>query len=101
MRGGIGYAAFASAKFALRGLAQSVARELGPQNIHVAHLVIDGGVDTQWVRERLAQAGRLDDLKPDQLINPASIGEAYWQLHQQKRDCWSHEIDIRPFMEKW
>ena len=101
VRGGLGYAAFASAKFALRGLAQSVARELGPQNIHVAHLVIDGGVDTQWVRERLAQAGRLDDLKPDQLIKPASIGEAYWQLHQQKRDCWSHEIDIRPFMEKW
>ncbi len=101
VRGGSGYAAFASAKFALRGLAQSVARELGPKNIHVAHLVIDAGVNTQWVRERLAETGRLDNLKPDQLVDPVSIGETYWQLHQQPRDCWSHEIDMRPFMEKW
>jgi NAD(P)-dependent dehydrogenase (short-subunit alcohol dehydrogenase family) len=104
MRGGIGYAAFASAKFALRALAQSMARELGPENIHVAHLVIDAGVDTAWVRERIKERGgedALDNLAPDELVRPAAIGEAYWQLHQQDPSCWTHELDVRPFMEKW
>lgn len=104
MRGSIGYAAFASAKFGLRALAQSMARELGPQNIHVAHLVIDAGVDTAFVRERIsASAGEaaLQNLQPDQLMNPASIAEAYWQLHRQKRDAWTFELDLRPFGEKW
>jgi hypothetical protein len=101
MRGGSGYTAFASAKFGLRALAQSMARELGPQNIHVAHLVIDAGVDTAWVRERIRQRGAVDRLEPGHLMNPASIAETYWQLHQQPRDAWTHELDLRPAVETW
>src|SRR5580700_780531 len=96
LRGGIGYAAFASAKFGLRAVAQSMARELGPKNIHVAHLIIDAGVDTAWVRERIKQrsgAEALERLEPDTLMNPASIAEAYWQLHLQPRDAWTFELD--------
>lgn len=104
MRGGKGYAAFASAKAGLRAVAQAMARELGPQNIHVAHLVIDSGVDTAWVRERIA--GRIgaeaaNELPPDTLMNPASIAETYWQLHRQPRDAWTHELDLRPYGETW
>ena len=88
VRGGSGCAAFASAKFALRGLAQSMAREIGPQNIHVVHLVIDAGVDTEFVRERQRQAGiEPDDLPLDTLMNPDSIAKVYWDLHHQSRDC--------------
>lgn len=104
LRGGKGYAAFASAKFGLRAVAQSMARELGPQNIHVAHLIIDAGVDTAFVRERIRAARgeeALDRLAPDQLMNPASIAETYWQLHNQARDAWTHELDIRPYGETW
>ena len=102
VRGSAGYAAFASCKFALRGLAQSMARELGPENIHVAHLVIDAGVDTAFVRDRVRQAGNdPDTLPPDTLMNPDSIAEAYWTLHNQTRDGWTHELDIRPFAETW
>ncbi|WP_419912062.1 SDR family oxidoreductase [Hoeflea sp.] len=102
MRGGIGYAAFASAKAGQRALAQSMARELGPQNIHVAHLVVDSGVDTQFVRERIREAGRdPDTLPPDTLMNPDSVAEAYWNLHRQSRDAWTFEMDIRPFAETW
>ncbi|MDE1172386.1 MAG: SDR family NAD(P)-dependent oxidoreductase [Parvibaculaceae bacterium] len=104
LRGGTGYAAFASAKFGLRAVAQSMARELGPKNIHVAHLIIDAGVDTAWVRERLkAREGEeaLANLQPDQLMDPASIAETYWQLHRQPRDAWTHELDVRPYGEKW
>jgi len=102
LRGGKGYAAFASAKFGLRALAQSMARELGPENIHVAHLVIDAGVDTAFVRERIQSAGRDPGaLAPDSLMNPASIGEAYWMLHRQPRDAWTFELDLRPHRETW
>jgi NAD(P)-dependent dehydrogenase (short-subunit alcohol dehydrogenase family) len=104
MRGGVGYAAFASAKFGLRALAQSAARELGPQNIHVAHLVIDSGVDTAWVRERMrTRAGdaAVDQLEPDVLMRPEAVAESYWQLYQQPRDAWTFELEIRPFGEKW
>lgn len=104
LRGGSGYAAFASAKAGLRAVAQSMARELGPHNIHVAHLVIDAGVDTAFVRERIAQARGADAanaLPPDVLMNPASIADAYWALHQQSRDAWTFEMDLRPFGEKW
>jgi NAD(P)-dependent dehydrogenase (short-subunit alcohol dehydrogenase family) len=104
LRGGSGYAAFASAKFGLRAVAQSAARELGPKNIHVAHLVIDAGVDTAFVRERIkAREGdaALDNLSPGRLMRPESIAEAYWALHQQPRDAWSFEHEIRPFAEKW
>ena len=104
VRGGIGYTAFASAKFGLRAVAQSMARELGPKNIHVAHLLIDAGVDTAFVRERIKARGgeaALENLADDQLMNPESIANAYWFLHTQPRDGWTFELDIRPFMEKW
>ena len=104
VRGGVGYSAFASAKFGLRAVAQSMARELGPQNIHVAHLVIDSGVDTAFVRERIRAAQgdeAVENLPPDRLMNPSSIAETYWQLHTQPRDAWTHELDIRPYGEKW
>lgn len=90
VRGGVGYAAFASAKFGLRAVAQSAARELGPENIHVAHLIIDAGVDTAWVRERIKEREgetSLDSLDPGRLMAPASVAEAYWQLYQQPRDA--------------
>lgn len=102
MRGGSGYAAFASAKAGLRNLAQSLARELGPQNIHVAHLVIDAGVDTDFVRARIAASGRDPDaLAEDTLMRPASIAEAYWTLYHQSRDAWTFEMDLRPYGETW
>lgn len=102
LRGGVGYAAFASAKFGLRAVAQSMARELGPQNIHVAHLIIDAGVDTAFVRERVKASGRdPDTLPPDTLMEPESVADAYWYLHSQKRDGWTHELDLRPYGEKW
>ncbi len=102
LRGGIGYAAFASAKFGLRAVAQSMARELGPKNIHVAHLIIDAGVDTEFVRERIRARGNdPDTLPPDTLMDPESVAEAYWYLHAQARDGWTHELDLRPFAEKW
>src|SRR5436853_5652864 len=81
LRGGSGFAAFASAKFGLRAVAQSMARELGPKNIHVAHLIIDSGVDTAWVRERRAQIWGKEALdNPDLLMPPTSVAGAYWQL---------------------
>jgi NAD(P)-dependent dehydrogenase (short-subunit alcohol dehydrogenase family) len=104
LRGGVGYAAFASAKFGLRAVAQSMARELGPKNIHVAHLIIDAGVDTAWVRERIKEKEGekvLKDLDPGRLMRPASVAEVYWQLYQQPRDAWTFEQEIRPFGEKW
>ncbi|TAJ86072.1 SDR family oxidoreductase [Reyranella sp.] len=104
LRGGVGYAAFAAAKAGLRAVAQSAARELGPKNIHVAHLVIDSGVDTAWVRDRIKQREgdeALAALPPDRLMRPEAVAEAYWSLYQQPRDAWSSELEIRPFGEKW
>lgn len=104
LRGGPGFAAFASAKAGLRALAQSAARELGPKNIHVAHLVIDAGVDTAWVRERIREregADALTRLPADRLMRPQAVAEAYWSLYQQPRDAWTFELEIRPFAEKW
>ena len=103
-RGGAGYAAFAAAKAGLRATAQAMARELGPQNIHVAHLVIDAGVDTSWVRDRITASAGPDAerlVEPDRLMRPASIAETYWRLHQQTRDAWTFEADLRPFAEQW
>jgi hypothetical protein len=75
---------------------------LGPQNIHVAHLIIDAGVDTKFVRERYKEAGKDPDALPkDTLMNPDSIADTYWALHHQRRDGWTHELDIRPFAERW
>jgi hypothetical protein len=99
VRGGSGFAAFAAAKFGLRAVAQSMARELGPQNIHVAHLVIDSGVDTEWVRQRITALGGSPEDRV--LMNPASIADTYWQVHQQPRDAWTHELDLRPNQEPW
>jgi len=104
LRGGVGYAAFSSAKFGLRAVAQSMARELGPHHIHVAHLIIDSGVDTAWVRQRIADregAEALEKLDPGRLMRPAAVAEAYWSLFQQPEDAWSFEHEIRPFAERW
>jgi hypothetical protein len=104
MRGGKGYSAFAAAKFGLRAVAQSMARELGPQNIHVAHLIIDSGVDTAFVRQRIATsqgAEAAEKIPPGRLMEPTSIAEAYWTLHQQSRDGWTQELDLRPYGETW
>jgi NAD(P)-dependent dehydrogenase (short-subunit alcohol dehydrogenase family) len=103
LRGGAGFAAFASAKSGLRALAQSMARELGPKNIHVAHLIIDAGVDTAWVRDMIQKARGVDaaELPPDTLMKPESVAEAYFSLHAQTRDAWTFEMDLRPFGESW
>lgn len=102
MRGKPGYSAFSAGKAGLRMLAQSMAREFGPQNIHVAHLIIDAGVDTAFVRERIAASGKNpDDLPPDTLMSPRSVAESYWVLYHQTRDGWTHELDLRPYGETW
>jgi NAD(P)-dependent dehydrogenase (short-subunit alcohol dehydrogenase family) len=104
LRGGSGYAAFASAKFGLRAVAQSMARELGPKNIHVGHLIIDAGVDTAFVRERIRARGgeqAVAGIQRDQLMDPESVANAYWYLHSQPRDGWTFELDLRPYRETW
>jgi len=103
IRGGAGFAAFASAKFGLRAVAQAMARELGPKNIHVLHLIIDAGVDSQAIHQRLRAAKGIEasDIPPDSLAKTSSIAEAYWFAHQQTRDGWTHELDLRPSVEKW
>ena len=102
IRGSSGYSAFASGKFGLRALSQSMARELGPENIHVAHLIIDAAVDTKFVRQLFLNKGTDPDKLPeDTLMKPASIAETYWNLFHQTKDGWTHEIDLRPFGEQW
>src|SRR6476661_7293683 len=104
LRGGSGYAAFASAKFGLRAVAQAMARELGPKNIHVAHLIIDSGVDSPAIHQRMkAREGQeaLENLDPNRLMPPASVAESYWQLYKQPRSAWVFEQEIRPFGETW
>ncbi len=92
-------AAFASAKFALRGMAQAMARELGPMGIHVAHVVIDGGIDTEFIRTAFPERYALKER--DGILNPEHIAETYWMLHNQKRDAWTHEMDLRPWIESF
>ena len=99
LRGKAGFALFAQAKAGLRMLAQSLAREFGPQGIHVAHVVIDGAVDGDRLRD--AVPGYLDARGEDGALSPAAIAETYWQLHQQHRSVWTHELDLRPFREDW
>ena len=102
LRGGEGFAAFSAAKFGLRAVAQAMARELGPNNIHVVHLIIDAAVDSDAIRARFKAAGReVDNIPPDTLTKTASIAEAYWFAHQQTKDGWTHELDLRPAAEKW
>lgn len=98
-RGAAGFAAFAAAKHGLRALAQSMARELAPANIHVAHIVIDGAIDTAFIRENFPDKYR--DKARDGLLAPEHIADAYWALHQQPRDAWTFEMDLRPWMERW
>jgi NAD(P)-dependent dehydrogenase (short-subunit alcohol dehydrogenase family) len=88
-------AAFGPAKFAMRGLAQVMARDLQPQGIHVAYVNVDGAIDTPFIRERFPQ------FDPDDMLKPSAIAETYWHLVHQERSAWSHEVDVRPFKEKW
>jgi NAD(P)-dependent dehydrogenase (short-subunit alcohol dehydrogenase family) len=99
VRGSAGFAAFAGAKHALRALAQSMARELGPHNIHVAHVIVDGAIDTEFIRTNFPDRYALKD--QDGVLNPEHIADSYWFLHQQPRDAWTHELDLRPWMERW
>ncbi len=99
LRGSANFAAFAGAKHALRALAQSMARELGPLGVHVAHVVIDGAIDTAFIRDNFPQRYALKDQHG--ILNPDHIADQYWMLHQQPRDAWTHELDLRPWIEKF
>jgi short-subunit dehydrogenase len=99
LRGSAGFAGFSGGKMALRALAQSMARELGPMGVHVAHPIIDGAIDTEFIRTQFPQRYALKD--QDGIVNPEHIADAYWMLHNQPRDAWTHELDLRPYMEKF
>ena len=99
VRGGSGFAAFSGAKHALRALAQSMARELGPQGIHVAHTLIDGAIDTDWIRQNFPERYALKE--QDGIVDPKQIADNYWHLHNQQRSAWTHELDLRPWGENW
>ncbi|MGB1373742.1 MAG: SDR family NAD(P)-dependent oxidoreductase [Aequoribacter sp.] len=99
LRGAAGFGAFASAKAGLRAMAQSLAKEMGPKNIHVAHVVIDAPVDTAWIMENVPEASELK--ANDGLVVPAHLAENYLMLHNQPRDAWTFELDIRPWSESW
>ena len=99
LRGSANFAAFTGAKHALRALAQSMARELGPKGIHVAHPVIDGAIDTEFIRSNFPERYAMKDQQA--IVDPNSIAEAYWQIHRQPRDAWTHETELRPWLETW
>lgn len=99
LRGSANFAAFAGAKHALRALAQSMARELAPKGIHVAHVIIDGAIDTEFIRENFPERYAMKE--QDGILNPDHIAENYWHLHAQPRDAWTHELDLRPWIERW
>ena len=99
VRGSAGFAAFAGAKHGLRALAQSMARELGPLGVHVAHTVIDGAIDTAFIRDNFPERYALK--QQDGILDPEAIAENYWRLHQQPRSAWTHELDLRPWIENW
>ncbi|MDD1000893.1 MULTISPECIES: SDR family oxidoreductase [Pseudomonas] len=99
LRGSSGFAAFAGAKHGIRALAQSMARELGPMNIHVAHVVVDGAIDTDFIRNSFPEKYATKD--QDGILNPEHIAENYWYLHSQPRDAWTFELDLRPWNERW
>jgi len=100
VRGGDGFAAFAGAKHAKRALAQSMARELGPKGIHVAHVIIDGAIDTPWIQKLFPDYVK-EKKKIDGLMNPDDIAKNYIMLHKQPRNAWTQELDLRPWVEKW
>jgi NAD(P)-dependent dehydrogenase (short-subunit alcohol dehydrogenase family) len=99
LRGNTGFSAFAGAKFALRALAQSMARELGPQNIHVAHIIIDGAIDSNFIRENVSDVDARRE--QDAILSPGDIAQNYVMLHRQPRTAWTHELDLRPWTENW
>jgi short-subunit dehydrogenase len=99
LRGSAGFAGFSGGKMALRALAQSMARELGPLGVHVAHPIIDGAIDTEFIRTQFPARYALKD--QDGIVNPEHIADMYLMLHQQPRDAWTHELDLRPWMEKF
>jgi NAD(P)-dependent dehydrogenase (short-subunit alcohol dehydrogenase family) len=99
VRGREGFAAFAAAKHGLRAVAQSMARELGPKGVHVAHTIIDGAIDTAWIAENFPERYAMKDQAG--ILNPEHIADAYWALHVQPRDAWTHELDLRPWTEAW
>jgi len=92
IRGGSKFAAFASAKFALRGMTQALAREFQPAGVHVAHTILDGIIDSERSRE-------LHSLDPSKMISATDLAQAYWQLAQQPSSVWTHELDLRPRSE--
>jgi NAD(P)-dependent dehydrogenase (short-subunit alcohol dehydrogenase family) len=98
-RGAPHFAAFAVAKHGLRALAQSMARELGPKNIHVAHVIIDGAIDTAFIRDNFPE--KYAEKEQDGILSPEHIADAYWYLHRQPRDTWTFELDLRPWIERW
>ena len=99
VRGSTGFSAFAGAKFALRALSQSMARELGPVGIHVAHFIIDGAIDTAFIKENFPDIYALKE--KDGILQPSAIADAYWFVHTQEKNAWTHELDLRPYMEKF
>ena len=99
LRGSSGFAAFAGAKHGIRALAQSMARELGPLNIHVAHVVVDGAIDTDFIRYNFPEKYATKD--QDGILDPNHIADNYWYLHSQPRDAWTFELDLRPWNERW
>ena len=99
IRGSAGFCAFAGAKHGLRSLAQSMARELGPQNIHVAHTIIDGMIDSQFIRDNVPGVDQMRE--EDAILAPDHIAQNYVMLHKQPRTAWTHELDLRPYKEKW
>lgn len=99
IRGGAIFSAFASAKHGLRALAQSMARELGPKNIHVAHIIIDAAVETPWIKENHPDYDKLN--ANEGIVQPADLAKNYVMLHEQPRNAWTFELDIRPWIEKW
>ncbi|MBB6340508.1 NAD(P)-dependent dehydrogenase (short-subunit alcohol dehydrogenase family) [Pseudomonas fluvialis] len=99
LRGASHFAAFAGAKHGVRALAQSMARELGPLNIHVGHVVVDGAIDTAFIRDNFPDRYALKD--QDGILSPEHIADNYWFLHTQPRDAWTFELDLRPWIERW
>ncbi|MFM5952994.1 MAG: SDR family NAD(P)-dependent oxidoreductase [Novosphingobium sp.] len=103
LRGNPGYAAFAAAKAGLRAMTQAAAREYWPQGLHIAHLVIDSGVDTEWVRARVTERIGAEALaaQPDLLMPPEAVADSYWALYNQPKSAWTFEQEIRPYGETW
>lgn len=99
VRGGANFASFAGAKHALRALAQSMARELGPMGVHVGHIIVDGMIDSEAVRGKFPD--EVDALPAGGMLDPDHIADAYWAMHAQPKDAWTFEMDIRPSVERW